>query len=114
MAAKGNSCFWLANVKKISPRKLLGQMEPNLAGSDFLQNFRVVRSSCADHFYPCLISDIINGFWVVTKIVQFYHVLFLVTAAIAACQDLHALQLLSKSDYPSRSYCPFLFLFFLI
>ena len=25
----------------------------------------------------------------------------------SACQDLHALQFLSKSDYPSRSYCPF-------
>jgi hypothetical protein len=25
----------------------------------------------------------------------------------ATCQDLHALQFWSKSDYPSRSYCPF-------
>jgi hypothetical protein len=27
----------------------------------------------------------------------------------SACQDLHALQFLSKSDYPSRSYCPFFY-----
>ena len=32
MATKGNYCFWLANIKS-SPLKLLGQMEPNLAGS---------------------------------------------------------------------------------
>jgi hypothetical protein len=29
----------------------------------------------------------------------------------AACQDLHALQFWSKSDYPSRSYCPFFIIF---
>jgi hypothetical protein len=29
----------------------------------------------------------------------------------SACQDLHALQFWSKSDYPSRSYCPFFIIF---
>ena len=38
MTAKGNSCFWLANVKKIFPLKLLGQMEPNLAGSIYVRS----------------------------------------------------------------------------
>ena len=37
MAAKGNSCFWLANVKKIFSLKLLGQMEPNFAGSIYVR-----------------------------------------------------------------------------
>ena len=31
MTAKNNSFFWLTNVKKSSPLKQLGQMEPNLA-----------------------------------------------------------------------------------
>jgi hypothetical protein len=30
----------------------------------------------------------------------------------SACQDLHALQFLSKSDFPSRSYCPFFIIIF--
>ena len=30
--------FWLANVKKSSPLKLLGQMEPNLAGSIYVRS----------------------------------------------------------------------------
>ena len=33
MAAIGNSCFWLANFKKSSPLKPLGQMNRNLVGS---------------------------------------------------------------------------------
>ena len=37
MAAKSNSCFWLANVKKSSPLKLLGQIRPNLAGSIYVR-----------------------------------------------------------------------------
>ena len=32
-AATGNSCFWLADLKKSSPLKLLGQMNRNLVGS---------------------------------------------------------------------------------
>jgi hypothetical protein len=38
MAAKGNSCFLLANEKEKSPLKLLGQMEPNLAGSIYVRS----------------------------------------------------------------------------
>ena len=38
MATKSNSFFWLANVKKTSPLKLLGQMEPNLAGSIYVRS----------------------------------------------------------------------------
>jgi membrane protein DedA with SNARE-associated domain len=33
-------------------------------------------------FTPCQIFDIINGFWVTTQNLQFYYVLFLVTAAM--------------------------------
>ena len=33
MAATGNTCFWLADIKKSSPLKLLGQMNRNLVGS---------------------------------------------------------------------------------
>jgi hypothetical protein len=33
MAASGNSCFWLAYLKKSSPLKPLGQMNRNLVGS---------------------------------------------------------------------------------
>ena len=33
MAATGNSCFWLADFFKSSPRKPLGQMNQNLVGS---------------------------------------------------------------------------------
>ena len=33
MAATGNSCFWLADLKKSSPLKPLGQMNRNLVGS---------------------------------------------------------------------------------
>ena len=33
MAAIGNFCFWLADLKKSSPLKLLGQMNRNLVGS---------------------------------------------------------------------------------
>ena len=35
MAATGNSCFWLADLKKSSPPKLLGQMNWNLVGSNY-------------------------------------------------------------------------------
>ena len=40
MATKDNSCFWLTNVKlnKSSPLKLLGQIEPNLAGSIYVRS----------------------------------------------------------------------------
>jgi hypothetical protein len=33
IAATGNSCFWLANLKKSSPLKPLGQMNRNLVGN---------------------------------------------------------------------------------
>ena len=33
MATTGNSCFWLVDVKKSSPLKLLGQINRNLVGS---------------------------------------------------------------------------------
>jgi hypothetical protein len=33
MAATGDSCFWLADFKNSSPRKLFGQMYRNLVGS---------------------------------------------------------------------------------
>jgi hypothetical protein len=33
MAATGNSCFWLADLKNCSPLKPLGQMNRNLVGS---------------------------------------------------------------------------------
>jgi hypothetical protein len=33
IAATGNSCFWLADLKKSSPLKPLGQMNRNLVGS---------------------------------------------------------------------------------
>ena len=33
MATTGNSCFWLADIFKSSPLKLLGQMNRNLVGS---------------------------------------------------------------------------------
>jgi hypothetical protein len=33
MAATGNSCFWLADLKKYFPLKPLGQMNRNLVGS---------------------------------------------------------------------------------
>jgi hypothetical protein len=33
MATTGNSCFWLADLKKSSPLKPLGQMNRNLVGS---------------------------------------------------------------------------------
>jgi hypothetical protein len=33
MAATGNSCFWLADLKKSSPLKPLGQMNRNLVES---------------------------------------------------------------------------------
>ena len=38
MAAKINSFFWLANVKKSSPLKQHGQMEPNLAESIYVRS----------------------------------------------------------------------------
>ena len=38
IAAKGNSCFWLANVKKIFSSETAGQMEPNLAGSIYVRS----------------------------------------------------------------------------
>ena len=36
MAATGNSCFWLADFKKCSPLKQLGQMNQNLIGSSYI------------------------------------------------------------------------------
>jgi hypothetical protein len=33
MVATGNSCFWLADFKKSSPPRPLGQMNRNLVGS---------------------------------------------------------------------------------
>ena len=36
MATTGNSCFWLANLKKSSPLKPLGQMNRNLVGSIYM------------------------------------------------------------------------------
>jgi hypothetical protein len=42
MAAKGNSCYCL---KKSSPLKLLGKMEPNLAGSIYVRfSIKLLRS----------------------------------------------------------------------
>ena len=38
MAAKGNSCFWLATVKKIFSSETAWQMEPNLAGSIYVRS----------------------------------------------------------------------------
>jgi hypothetical protein len=38
MATKIYSFFWLANVKKSSPLKQLGQMEPNMAGSIYVRS----------------------------------------------------------------------------
>ena len=36
MATTGNSCFWLADFKKCSPLKQLGQMNQNLIGSSYI------------------------------------------------------------------------------
>ena len=38
MAITGNSCFWLAEIKKTSPLKPLGQMNWNLVGSIYLRS----------------------------------------------------------------------------
>jgi hypothetical protein len=38
MAATGNSCFWLADIKKSSLLKALGQMNRNLIGSIYGQS----------------------------------------------------------------------------
>ena len=46
MAATGNSCFWLADFKKSSP-KPLGQMNRNLVGSIYGRS-----SIKIDHFIP--------------------------------------------------------------
>jgi hypothetical protein len=44
--------------------------------SDLLQNCRVGRSCCADHFVTYQIFDIINDFWVITQNLQFYNVFY--------------------------------------
>ena len=36
MATRGNYCFWLADLKKSSPLKLLGQMNRNLVESIYM------------------------------------------------------------------------------
>ena len=38
MVVKSNYCFWLANIKKSSPLKLLGQIKPNLTGSIYVRS----------------------------------------------------------------------------
>jgi hypothetical protein len=47
MATTGNSCFWLADLKKSSPPKPLGQMNRNLVGSIYgRSNIKIA------HFIP--------------------------------------------------------------
>jgi hypothetical protein len=48
-------------LKKSSPLKLLGQMEPNLAG----------RSCCADHFYPVRFLILLTVFELLSKTCNF-------------------------------------------
>jgi hypothetical protein len=37
MVVKSNYCFWMANIKKSSSLKLLGQIKPNLTGSIYVR-----------------------------------------------------------------------------
>ena len=77
---------WLM-LKKSSPLKLLGQMEPNLAESIYIR-FSIKFL----HFVPfCQKID-----------VKFK------LQTCSACQDLPTLQFLSKSEYPFWSNCSFL------
>ena len=47
MAATGNSCFWLADLKKSSSLKRLGQMNRNLVGSIYRRSSMKIA-----HFVP--------------------------------------------------------------
>ena len=47
MAAIGNSCFWLTDLKKSSPLKPLGQINQNLVGSIY-----IIFSIKTAHFVP--------------------------------------------------------------
>ena len=47
MATTGNSCFWLADLKKISSLKPLGQMNRNLVGSIYGMSYMKIA-----HFVP--------------------------------------------------------------
>ena len=47
MATTGNSCFWLANLKKFPPLKPLGQINQNLVGSIYGMS-----SMTITHFVP--------------------------------------------------------------
>ena len=55
MAATGNSCFWLADLKKSSPLKPLGQMNRNLIGSiygrssNFLDEYKKLNLCLCSH-----------------------------------------------------------------
>jgi hypothetical protein len=49
MAATGNSCFWLADFRKSSPPKLLGQMNRNLVGSHL---WKFLHKDCSFHSDP--------------------------------------------------------------
>jgi hypothetical protein len=77
------------NILKIWQKK--GQLLQN-GYSDLLKNCRVGRSWHAEYVCSLNLTSISYSFW-------------------NKGQKVHALQFWSKSDYPSRSYCPFFIIF---
>ena len=57
MAAKINSFFWLANVKKSSLLKQLGQMEPNLARSIYVRSKPGIDGPWVCPFQNCVLHS---------------------------------------------------------
>jgi hypothetical protein len=67
MATTGNSCFWLADLKKSSPLKPFGQMNRNLVGSIYGRS-----SIKIAHFVPIGLQTwppqaILVSYWLISK-----------------------------------------------
>jgi hypothetical protein len=67
MATTGNSCFWLADLKKCSPLKPLGQLNRNLVGSIYRRS-----SIKIAHFVPIRLQTwppqvILVSDWLISK-----------------------------------------------
>jgi phage-related protein len=102
-------------LKKSSPLKLLGQMEPNLAGSIYVRSSIKILHLVPfgqqtwllllkiEHMVKLHVfgnnSKTINNIRNLTK--------------WSAQQDLTTLKFWRKYDYPSRSYCPFFIILYL-
>ena len=67
MATTGNSCFWLANFKKSSPLKLLGQMNRNMVASIYGMSSMKIAHFVPIGYQTWLPHAILVSVWSISK-----------------------------------------------